>query len=386
MLEGLDQIDWTKVGGHVYASRPVTHIPGIIRDVLSDDEDVQRDALDFLFGSGQDTGNIHDTTPFIVPFILEILADESAPAKSSILQRLVDISGLHVYTGGRGHISIHDQRNQISTYEALESGIPVYVKLLKHDTIRLRVLAAQMLSAMGDSIERVIPVLVEHFDEEADESVQAALVEAVGKILAASDTRRIELHKQYAGWFRQLVETHPMQGVRQAAARACIPAAAMSLWNQWLRDDDVSPRAAVLLVEEYLTQKKGPPGNYERAQIVQLLAQLNDYEPLLGLLEHPDTTPSEAQILIRGLLWRLMQNGKNADRFWQQRLSWRAKEEHIYHMNYSHKVAPMGIVWKKIFERILAVDQIWAYPTNVFSFFFELPDSREELRALIEKS
>jgi hypothetical protein len=92
MLKGLDAIDWTKVGVHVYSSRPITEIPDAIRELLSESPMTRRAALLFLLGEGQDYGDIYDTTAHIIPFVIEILADENTLSRRALLEMLAAIA------------------------------------------------------------------------------------------------------------------------------------------------------------------------------------------------------------------------------------------------------------------------------------------------------
>lgn len=77
MFEGLDQIDWENLGYHIYRGKE--KIPDAIRNLLSQDPDIRDEARADLLGWGQEYGDITDTTPYIIPFILEVLNSPHAP-------------------------------------------------------------------------------------------------------------------------------------------------------------------------------------------------------------------------------------------------------------------------------------------------------------------
>ncbi len=72
MLEGLDQIDWVNVAVHVYGSRPQSEIPDAIREIMSDDERTREEALNFLFGQGQEAHTIWEKQPLLLSIRLAI--------------------------------------------------------------------------------------------------------------------------------------------------------------------------------------------------------------------------------------------------------------------------------------------------------------------------
>src|SRR5688572_29291074 len=91
MLETLYDIDWSNVGDHVYGSSD--EIPEAIHNLLSDNDAVREHARLFLFGGQQDTGDIYDSTPYIIPFIIELLADDSTPERDQLLRGLASNAG-----------------------------------------------------------------------------------------------------------------------------------------------------------------------------------------------------------------------------------------------------------------------------------------------------
>lgn len=389
MLQGLDQVDWENIGVHVYASRPKKEIPNIIRDVLSQDAEIRQQALGFLLGHQQEISSIYDTTPYILPFVIEILKVQSVSGKADILKFLVHKSNLHVHTGGNGELSIHQRRTQIRTYDALQVGISDFLNLLRSDDTTVRKLAAKLLGAMSDDATVIALKLIEAFDNEADEVVKCSIVEAMGSLLSKTDIRQAELRSQYADWFRELVETYPIDNLRVAAARASIISARNSLWNDRLGSNDISPQVGDILVKAYWSMTDDL---YERQKIIQLLARLKSAEFLLTILEDPKTTAEEAQVLALGLLWNIFKGSSSDAFFWQwiaikiavgsgqlYRMYDVPKPDRDYEKSRWLKVTPT-------LSRLVAVEKIWHLPTNLFSFFFGLPDSRDELRALIEKS
>lgn len=86
MLEGLDRIDWKDLGHHVY--RQHEQIPTEIRNLLASDPEDREAARGFLLGEEQDSGDIYDTTPYIIPFVSELLAHNSTPDKAELLAHL----------------------------------------------------------------------------------------------------------------------------------------------------------------------------------------------------------------------------------------------------------------------------------------------------------
>ena len=85
MSDNIDQINWHTLGHHIYGAPG--DIPTFIHNLLAPDAPTRQAARDFLLGSGQDDGDIYDTTPHILPFLIPILADPHSPDRAELLAR-----------------------------------------------------------------------------------------------------------------------------------------------------------------------------------------------------------------------------------------------------------------------------------------------------------
>lgn len=194
MLETLDLFDWQAVGDHVYSQEE--RIPAEIRNLFSKKSFPRNRALGFLFGSQQDTGTIADTTPHIVKFVLEILADPATPARMLILDKLVWVLKDKVRHPTR---SVRNARNYLATYNAIAAGIPLYLSLLydRHPAVRKN--SAVLLGCLSGHAAELLPKLVRCYAGEKLDSVKIALIEAVANILEEQEVGT-NFRKQY-GYF-----------------------------------------------------------------------------------------------------------------------------------------------------------------------------------------
>src|SRR5512138_3680486 len=111
MLAGLDKIDWERFGYHVYSGN--REIPTAMRNLLSPDPDIREEARGFLLGWGQEYGSIADTTPYIIPFIFEILNNPDGPGKADLLDHLASVAR-HIWESER--LPVYQMRLYIKTY------------------------------------------------------------------------------------------------------------------------------------------------------------------------------------------------------------------------------------------------------------------------------
>jgi hypothetical protein len=382
MFSTLDTIDWKKLGHHTYSQHE--KIPGAIRDLLSTDAEVREEALGFLLGEGQDFGDIYDTTPQIIPFCLEVLALEGAPGKAGLMQQL---SGQGRYITQVGVRSVHKMNLCLQTYAALRAGLGVVLDLLARGELDERLAACELLQYMTDDSERLVPLLLERIEREMDEGVQVGLLHCLKALFASLEWNRFQLKDQYAPALRTIVEGHSSQQVRVAAARASV-----ELLQYRLRDEPLlSAQVAELLAQEFL--QPGPPMHWTEGfpqiyqeNLVHDLARLSDPASLLHLLADPGITAEQAHLIARGLLCQAFVPRARQPHFWQQLVSYEKRKQGDYYLR-EHAIASFQLdrrPVRAILQAIAAADRVWERPTNLFSYFFGLPDARDALRKLAE--
>jgi hypothetical protein len=383
MFSNLDLIDWDGLGYHVYPR--YEEIPRAIRDLLSPDDVVREEARGFLLGQGQDFGDIYDTTPRIIPFCLEVLAMDGAPGKSELM---IQLSGQGMYIADAEVRSVHMMDLCLQTYEALRDGLNLYLELLTHGDRNEKLAACELLQYMTDDLERLIPELLEQFAREADEEVQVSLLYCLKQLFGSLEWPRFQLKEQYAPKLKAIVDEHPVQIVRVAAARVSV-----ELVRKYRipNDDLISRQVAMLLAQEFL--QPGTPMHWSeddpliyQENIVRDLARLSDTFPLLHLLDEAGITAKQAQLLARGLLCQALAGESEHRRHWQQIPSHERRKEGDFYQ-FQHIIQPWQLKTDRvhaILQAIIDKERVWERPSNLFSYFYGLPDSRDELRRLVE--
>lgn len=386
MFANLDSIDWNKLGYHTYPTHNHDEIPQAIRNLLSTDDKVREEARGFLLGAGQDFGDIYDTTPQIILFCLEVLAMDGAPGKAELMHHL---SGQGMYIAKSGARSVHMMDLCVQTYAALRTGLDLYLDLLARGDRDERLAACELLQYMSDDPERLIPILLAQIHQEADEETQVSLLYCLKQLFGSLEWPRFPLRKQYAPNLRAIVEDHPSKTVQVAAARASVEVIGRF---QQSEEELLSPQVGELLAQEFLqpgTSKhwtEDYPSIYQE-YIVRDLARLPDPAPLLGLLTSPGITADQAHLLARGLLCHALIDREQHNRHWQQMTSYEKRKEGFFFLH-TYSIQPWKFKTDRvrlILQAIVAADQLWELPTNLFSYFYGLPDSRQALRKLAEE-
>jgi hypothetical protein len=314
MFATLDSIDWSSFGYHIY--RRHEQIPVSIRALLSQDEGIRREALGFLLGEGQDFGSIYDTTPHIIPFCLEVLANGDSPGKADLIMHLSGQAGDITVSGTQ---SVRMMDLCLRTYNALRTGLDIYHDILIHGNRDERSATCELLKCMTGDAARTIPALLAQVDHEDDEEVRVYLLYAVKNLLAALDWTQLDIRDQSAPDLRRIVERHPSTSTRIAAARASVELVKKSIIGG---DKLISPQVpeqlfwAFLLPGEPLYWSDDIPSLYQKV-LVEDMSCLDDPSPLHRLLAEPGITPEQALLLAKGLLCQAQVSRSRQAHFWK---------------------------------------------------------------------
>ncbi len=81
MLDGIDDINWAKLG-HAYGT--AKDVPGQIRALRSAEAQTREKALHDLYGNIFHQGTVYEATAYAVPFLLELAADPGTPDRAEV--------------------------------------------------------------------------------------------------------------------------------------------------------------------------------------------------------------------------------------------------------------------------------------------------------------
>ncbi len=382
MLEALYKVEWATLK-HFYDDAQV-QIPSAIKRLNSPNPDEHIRALEFLFGSQQDSGTVAETTQYIIPFVLELLVDEKYSSKK---QLLIELSGLGIEPFAK-HYSIRKVRCHLAAYDALESGLQIYLNLLNDPNFEIRKGAIEVLGKLSNSGVFIAQKLVSHFSLEENNDVKASIIDSLGTILDVRDFSQIDIRKQYKDFFKDIVESDFESQLRYNAAHVSIRVSMGNFWGKQIKPDEVSPKVAQTLIEEYWKIHLDHSLDYIQREIIELLSQL-DSQPLESLLNDKRTTPEDAYHIVRGLMFSAVNSyhapARWRDQYWNEHPNFEKRQKGNFHILGGVHFAIIPET-KRIIRAIVENDIFWQLPTNLFSYFYDLPNDRDELRKLINES
>lgn len=193
MLDGLDDIKWAELG-HAYGS--AGDVPDLIRQLLSDDEDMLEETFDALFSNIWHQGTVYEASAYAVPFLIEVVQSETVLMREGILSLLSSIAS------GRSYYDVHtrtpeerakpeiqakiaeEMKHERAAHEAVRKGIPVYLRLLGHTNPGIRTLAAEVLSQFPEDGIQIIPAVRAAIQSETAATVQVDWLAHLGTLLS----------------------------------------------------------------------------------------------------------------------------------------------------------------------------------------------------------
>ena len=200
MLEGLDNIDWSRLQ-HAYGT--AEDVPGLIRALLSDDMAIRDVAVYELFGNIYHQGTVYEASAHAIPFLIELMESPPTPDRASIACLLASIAN------GSGYLEVH------TIYERMESkwsyilaregttleaklkeeravvesvrreaakALPLLVPFLSHSEPEIRSSVASAIGAFPDYRTTYLPILEIALAIESDDEVRAEIAQNIARL------------------------------------------------------------------------------------------------------------------------------------------------------------------------------------------------------------
>jgi hypothetical protein len=108
----LDSIHWASLT-HAYGS--AEDVPVLVGDLRSSDAEVRKEAIDELYSNIYHQGTRYEASAYAVPFLLELVADPTTPARHEVIQLLSCLAtGYTPYYVTVGGFPIAEVRNDVA--------------------------------------------------------------------------------------------------------------------------------------------------------------------------------------------------------------------------------------------------------------------------------
>ncbi len=199
LLQGVQQVAWSSLS-HAYG--PADNVPGLLRELLSPEQEKRQWALGELFSCICHQGTIYDASVAAVPFLIELLAAPETPDKSDIACLLASIgAGCGYYEAHSLSFSDLDWRDILAqegldldevlaeearidaeARRAVRPGLPLLLPFLNDPVAEVRLSVALALSYHPDLAASFLPALEEALAKETDSEAREAIRYAIQRL------------------------------------------------------------------------------------------------------------------------------------------------------------------------------------------------------------
>lgn len=353
----------------------------------SDDQVVEFTAQLLVFLNDVETAPRHS-----IPELIRLLSLPDASHKGIYLEALVDFLKNMVSAQFREYDALDAGLNpglmatDIVIYEAILSGLGTFFQLLRHPDRDIRLVAVRLVALLDDfkTCSIVAKQLMELSEQENDLEVRARMIGTMGIIGGEQIDGLIAL-------LDRLMTTAESSSIRTAAALASA-AVGRRIPGR------CSPQAKAVLGEalSQLATDKQLQQLYDDAMLIRGIMKMSiaPFDPL-DVFQAVSLTPEQAHLFGRELIDGIFQRRSVARRTnhetgWTYPVDSHASNQMMYRFGVgmtSHYIPgrKLNQHQRTVLQAIIEKDAFWQIPTNLFSFFYGLPDSREELRKLVEE-
>ncbi len=203
MLATIDNIPWSSLK-HAYGF--ADDVPQQIKDLGSQDDQIRESALYELYGNVYHQGTRYEASPYVVPFIYELLQSEKVAKKEELIYFLVSIalgSASELLPSGINseefRIGLKNEYNDLTTkeldkwkvyglsplyildcYEAVNKNVPILQELVKEKNVLIQDTAIYSLGWFPDYAKTSIPIIRDFLPQLEDENRLANALLALG--------------------------------------------------------------------------------------------------------------------------------------------------------------------------------------------------------------
>jgi hypothetical protein len=381
-LVGLEDIKWGKLK-HVYGT--AENLPNLLRAVdeaqsYDDFEEAMRELWMYIYHQG----DVSEATPLSLQFVLQILKNTDA-----IRRKMLILMGIGETLR---NLNLADMAHERATYDTVANELDYFLFLLMGEILELRVASIFVLYFLIEQHERILPTLLDFAEKSEDVRLTASAIWAYSHIVKSQRPLSTETNlEQLIRWIENESQTLL---VRYAAAFGYL---SITLPR------NVSAVLSKLIAQAFTTPnweiKRGP--NKELDYLYAELMPFPDIALLksassqfwIDILQVSKPSPIQAHQFVREIVnktfARLSYNQWNSPDDWtNQSLLTLENAQLIYTPRNPHNrryyAGNLDTNKRLALQTIVDCEPFWEIPTNLFSFFYGLPDDREELRKLAQ--
>lgn len=398
MLEGLDKVDWQRYR-HSYGR--ATDVPGLIRALLTTEPARLDYAYEEFCNTVNHQGDVMSATAQSVPFLLELLGSPRTPKREwllGVLQGFVETSNNHMrWAHHLGNIT-----DMVDTYRHVCAGVPIYLRLLTDPDVSVRREAASLIGHLPDQAPRTRCRLWRAAEGETDPFTRAQMIIFVGHLIPAGwQAGHKALRAFYASLFGRVAASDQPRVVRIGACLAWLQThkASRLILPKKMFTEPLARTLIDALADPLRPDPNSHVYHFPFDSIRDHLTWL-PWSELAALLpfarDHVEVTHLIGRELVdRG--FKRIGAIRQRDRLGHAWASWAEYKpfgqrdvtaftyRDSYYQATSAQVTNTQPGWEAVLRVVVENDTFWQLPTNLFSFYYGLPDDRTQLRSMLPK-
>jgi|GEM_PF-4043238 len=409
VLENIDDIQWDKLDCAYGDARDV---PLLLQHVSKAESEIEwvaayNKVLDFVHRDEI----IYPATAPTVHFLMQLLAANDDPHYK--IRHCFSLGGILLKTHMTlypPHISalpesITSQRSKLTTYDAFANNVDIFIDMLSHDSPDVRTASLAILGFLVEQSQQIFPAVVDCIEKTDDVWTQAvgawAYTLLVYHSIKFNSIVRADINSHINQVLQWLEDTdNPI--LKYTAAISCLllqqpysrrlPEPVFDAVIKGMNADSNDFISTTDNEEMDTLRDEFLPFDHVASIISLNCRRFSRPDLWLRLLPELELTPMQAHIYCREMM-ELEFYSFNRDASTKRWNNWDHLRKHHFLevVNYRWSGKPFfyrpghgfANYQPTILKTIINCDPFWELPSNLFSFYYRLPDDRDELREMI---
>jgi HEAT repeat protein len=201
IFKDIHNIPWSDLK-HAYGN--AGDVPGLLMNLVHEDEDARQSALYELFGNIWHQGTVYEATSYVVPYLINLLKSSKTPNRESVAGLFAAIAN------GSGYLEVHaqpdapfartsdntlsdsdaDLKEQLAAEHewvaavrrAVDPHLDLLYEFIQHEVWDIRFEVASALGKYPNHAKDSLPILREAFEHEADDEIREAIVGSIKQL------------------------------------------------------------------------------------------------------------------------------------------------------------------------------------------------------------
>jgi hypothetical protein len=206
IFQDIHNIPWSDLK-HAYGN--ADDVPGLLMDLVHEDEDARQSAIYKLFGNVWHQGTIYEATSYVVPYLVKLLKSSQTPNRNSVAGLFAAIAN------GSGYLEVHTKPDSAygenwqdiisdsdadlvkklaeedkwvaAVRRAVDPHLDMLYEFIEHELWDIRFEVASALGKYPNHAKESLPILKAALEHEADEEIREAIEKSIQQLKATGE-------------------------------------------------------------------------------------------------------------------------------------------------------------------------------------------------------